>query len=128
MLPKTEWTWLVKYYQMAQEDPKGLISFPDGYEVSDTEAEARKRLSARGFLGTKRDGYVNPSLRDMFNIPYLGLTIAGEDEARRYYSCWRRTGLWYRDYVSHHWIVPVVTFIAGILGTLFVEWVVRKWF
>jgi hypothetical protein len=105
---------------------RGLISFPDGYQVSDSEAEARNRLFARGLLGMKEDGCTNVSLLDLFNLPYLRLTIAGEDEARIYRSWFWRTGLWYHDCVSHHWVVPVVTFIAGILGTLLVQWITTK--
>jgi hypothetical protein len=112
---------------MARGHPKGLISFPDDYRVFDIEAEARKRLFARRLLTLKEDGCVNVSLLDLFNLPYLCLTVAGEDEARIYCSWFSRTGLWYRDRISHHWVVPIVTFIAGILGTLFVQWLGKNW-
>ena len=50
------------------------------------------------------------------------LTLKGHDLGTKYnhWSDW--TGLWYNDKIRNHWVVPVVSFGLGIVGTLIVQW------
>jgi hypothetical protein len=125
MLPRAEWKLLVPYYREAKEHPDGLVSFPDDYVVCEGEARSRRHLIERGLLRVSKPVNVGSDMLDLFNIPYLEVTPCGEDEARLYRSWFWRTGLFYRDHLQHHWLCAVLSFLAGIVGTLLVQWLVK---
>ncbi|MFZ0034500.1 MAG: hypothetical protein WAK60_05875 [Sedimentisphaerales bacterium] len=51
----------------------------------------------------------------------FSLTISGYDLGRKYNSWFTRTGLWFAEY-RHHWIWLIVSYIAGIISMLLVNW------
>lgn len=118
MLPKAEWKYLVRYYEMGKDDPKGLIHFSDGYSVSEEEALARERLFNRGLIEFRKDQRIGLDLCELFNIPYLRIPPKGEDIARQYGNWFTRSGLWYAENIKHHWLLPIIAFVMGI----FVQW------
>jgi hypothetical protein len=49
------------------------------------------------------------------------LTIEGYDLGRKYSSWWTRSGLLFAEY-KNHWIWLIVSFLGGIIGGLFINW------
>ena len=48
-------------------------------------------------------------------------TLAGYDLGRKYNSWWSKSGLWFAEY-KNHWIWLIVSYIAGIISMLLVNW------
>lgn len=128
MLPKAEWKYLVRYYEMGKDDADGLIRFSDGYSVSEEETLARQRLLKRGLIEFRKNHNIGLDLCELFNLPYLKISPKGEDIARQYSSWFTRSGLWYAQNMKHHWLLPIITFLTGILGVLFVQWFCNSYF
>jgi hypothetical protein len=55
----------------------------------------------------------------------LSLTPEGISLGQKYNSWWSRSNLWYTEYIKHHWICVVGSFltgiVSGILATLLVQ-------
>ncbi|MHC4474770.1 MAG: hypothetical protein ACYTEL_03945 [Planctomycetota bacterium] len=125
MLLKEEWKLLVRYYDWAKDDVNGTIYFPE--DCSEDQAngnEPRNRLIERGFIEPQDIG-IHEGICRKFNLPYLRLTAAGKDEALIYNSWFKRTGLCFRE-LKGHWIWLIVAGILSIAGTIFVQWVCKR--
>jgi hypothetical protein len=55
------------------------------------------------------------------DVKAVSLTIDGYDLGRKYSSCWTRSGLWFKEY-KDHWIWIIISFLGGIIGGLFINW------
>lgn len=125
MLPEEEWKLLVRYYNWAKDDPDGFIWFPADYsEDPEKETEARNRLRERGFIKAEKNTNIPEDISETFNLPYLRLTAHGKDIALIYSSRFKRSGLRFAE-LKNHWLLLIITFFMGIVGTIFVQWVCK---
>ena len=63
-------------------------------------------------------------IKDDLEIPggRVSLTPEGRRLGQKYDSWWLHSNLWYTEYIKHHWICVVGSFLTGILATLLVQW------
>lgn len=128
MLPKEEWKLLVHCYTWAEDDVNGFIYFPDDYfEDQEKRIEARNRLRERGLIESKQSPKFPEGISEKFNLPYLRLTAHGKDIALIYSSLFKRSGLVYAE-LKNHWLLPIITFITGVVATIFVQWACKHFY
>ncbi len=72
--------------------------------------------------------------RDLIDITYVNhkplvtLTPDGIRHGQIYNSWWSRSKLWYEEHLKGHPIWLIVSFISGVIITLFVQWLKLKIF
>lgn len=79
-------------------------------ESSRIVRHANNLLAQRNLIETKDHSSQN-------DVVIVSLTIDGYDLGRKYSSFYVRTGLCFSEY-KNHWIVLVLGFLAGLLGSL----------
>lgn len=108
-LQKNERKTLAFYYQNFLA---GMSSFPCK-EPMDERVD--RRLRDHGLIVT-----------DIVNGPHAHMRVSLTPEGIRlgqiYNSWWLRSNLWYAEYIKNHWIWIIVSFLAGILGGVLVNW------
>ncbi len=67
-------------------------------------------------------GLVVVSKCDSYYYKINEMKLAGLDLGRKYCSLWKRSNLWYAEYIKHHWIWVIVSFLGGIIGGLLINW------
>jgi hypothetical protein len=91
---------------------QGIKGVPEYAKSKSRVANANKILSERNLIQYREAG-------DSIEI---SLTMKGYDLGRKYNCWWLRSNLWYAEYIKHHWICIVGSFLGGILATLLVQW------
>jgi len=86
------------------------------------EIKLRKRLQISNSELAKRKLITTHKHEHCDNVAGIGLTMEGYDLGRKYSLWWTRSGLWYAEYIKHHWISVVGSFVGGVLATLLVQW------
>jgi len=131
-LPKDERKLLQRYYKKIGEpekqefidendliktlspncDTQGIRGVPGYADSKFRVATANKVLSMRRLVRYREAG----------EAIEISLSVEGYDLGRKYSSWWSRSNLWYTEYMKHHWICVVGSFLSGILATLLVQW------
>ncbi len=52
----------------------------------------------------------------------VSLTRKGIELGHIYNSWWSRSNLWYTEYIKHHWICVIASFLCGIISGLLIKW------
>jgi len=139
-LPKDERETLRKYHSYIHNIDESKL-FTD---LSERVCNATRNLTERGlifefkegiegkieytkqiFLGesVSLNGFLSSSEEDVVEKnAVLKFTLNGLDLADKYNNCWLRIKLWSEEYIKNHPILLIVSFIAGIISTLLVNW------
>jgi len=104
----------VRHYPVLSEPPN-IQTHNKQYPVNANKIRiANNRLEKRGLIKLRRN--------HSGTMMGIALTIEGYDLGRKYCSWWKRSNLWYAEYIKHHWIWVIVSFLGGIIGGLLINW------
>ncbi len=122
-------SWLVKrraksiraYGERDVSPSHESILSKNGRKIIEKTIQMQRRLQiANAHLTDRQLVEITPHSSEP-GIEGVFLTLEGYDLARCYSNWFDRTGLCFREY-KDHWIVMVVGFVVGVLGTLVVQW------
>ena len=94
---------------------QGIQGVPEYAKSKFRVATANKVLSKRKLIQYREAG---KSIE-------VSLTMEGHDLGRKYDCWWSRSNLWYAEYIKHHWICVVGSFLSGVLAMLLAQWLFK---